>query len=151
HTAYNDRYLDDRAFVARVRQGVPADRPVVVINDTSPLYGSWFLFYLDRPAVLLHNTTFLRSDRLTEPETYVVARAEARRTLAGYGSVTQFDQSVRTRAETSPAERWTLFRVHFRDDLKRLPGDVRISPMQATGRAHGPFLTEDVVTRPRPR
>lgn len=145
HTAFNDRYLDDRAFVARVRDTVPAGRDVVVVNDANPLYASWFLFYLDRPTVLLHNLSFLRSDRLRDAEVYLVARAEARRTLAKYGAVNELDRSCRTRGEASPAERWTLFHLRFRSDLKRLPGDVRISPMQATGRAHGPFLSDAVV------
>lgn len=147
HTAYNDRYLDDRAFVARVREAISAERSVVVINDVNPLYASWLLFYLDRPSILLHNPTFLRSDGLPREEAYVVARAEAKRTLTKYGAVTQLDQSCRTRGEASPAERWTLFHLRFREDLKRLPGDVRISPMQATGRAHGPFLSEEAVAQ----
>lgn len=147
HTAWNDRYLDDRAFVGRVRERVPADADVLVVNDISPLYGSWFLFYLDRPAILLHNTTFLRSDRLPEREAYIIARAQDRRALGRFGEVVQLDQSVRTRAESSSKERWTLFHLRFRDDLKRLPGDVRISPMQATGRAKGPYLTEDLVAQ----
>jgi hypothetical protein len=146
HTAYNDRYLDDRAFVARVREAVPAERSVVVVNDVNPLYGSWFLFYLDRPTVLLHNPTFLRSDRLRDAEVYLVMRAEARHTLTRYGAVTQFDQSCRTRGEAAAAERWTLFHLALRDDLKRLPGDVRISPMQATD-ARGAVLSEDVVAQ----
>jgi hypothetical protein len=51
------------------------------------------------------------------------------------------DQSARTRGELNPADRYTLFRFTYRDDLERVSASkVRITPCQATGRALGPIL-----------
>jgi hypothetical protein len=44
------------------------------------------------------------------------------------------------RREKDDKDRWTLFRVHLRDDLPRKSANVRISPMQAMYRAPGPTL-----------
>ena len=60
--------------------------------------------------------------------------------LEKYGHVEPMLRCKQSRRETSEADRWTLFRVHLRDDLPRRSADVRITPMQAMYRADGPRL-----------
>ena len=49
-------------------------------------------------------------------------------------------QCKEARREKDESERWTLFRLHLRDDLPRKNAHVRISPMQAMYREPGPDL-----------
>jgi hypothetical protein len=98
------------------------------------------LFYLGDRAQLLHNITFLRDDRVRVLDVLIVAHAFEEANLKEYGTPQVVLQSRSSNGEQSPADRWTLFRLRFHDRLVRVPGDVDISPMQATGRAPGPFL-----------
>jgi hypothetical protein len=137
----HDRMRDDRAFIEAARELTPADRQVLVMGDQHPLNASWFLFYLRDRARFVHNHTFLCDDRLPAREVYVIDHSFNRPALEQYGSVEVLAKSRFSKGETSPHDRWALYRLRFRDDLPRLPGVVaRISPMQATGRAFGPFL-----------
>jgi 4-amino-4-deoxy-L-arabinose transferase-like glycosyltransferase len=139
---YMDRYRDDSAFVKAVRRlaaGSP-DCPLLVAGDTHPLNGSWLLFYLGDRARLLHNLSFLRGDDLPRGEVLVVARAGDAAALEEFGTARIVLQSRATRGESTPADRYALFRLRYRSDLVRCPSDVYISPMQATGRALGPYL-----------
>jgi hypothetical protein len=70
----------------------------------------------------------------------VVARAFEVTNLKVYGTPQIILQSSMSHAEQSPGDRWTLFRLRFHDGLVRYSGDIEISPMQATGRAPGPYL-----------
>jgi 4-amino-4-deoxy-L-arabinose transferase-like glycosyltransferase len=138
-TAYLDRYDDDRAFLAEVKTIVPAEAPLFVLNEPHPLNAAWVLYELGPRAHLLHHPTFLSSDRITAPEAYVVGRRYDRPILAGYGEVTAVAESARTRAESSPMDRYTLYRLRFFPDLQRHP-EPPVNGMQATGRSPGPIL-----------
>jgi hypothetical protein len=137
---YLDSYEGDEAFVDQVKAIASNDRPLLVICDVHPLTSSWLLYYLGERAQLLHNITFLRDDRLTAPQVYLVCRHEEEAALAEYGVARELARSARTRGEGSAEQRWTLYDLRFHPHLARMPGDVRISPLQATGRAPGPFL-----------
>ena len=138
-TAFLDRYADDSLFLCKVREEVQADQPIWVLVDNNPLDASWRLFYLG-PQPALHNATFLRSDRFEEPTVYIVCRKSDEKSLQEYGTVEQLDQSRKSRGEESPADRFTLYRLRSHPHLERVPGNVRITPMQATGRKRGPYL-----------
>jgi 4-amino-4-deoxy-L-arabinose transferase-like glycosyltransferase len=137
---YLDRYEFDSVFLQQARALVPADKQLMISGEEAPLNASWILYYVGSRAAFLHNLTFLRDERIADPEVYLIGRAQQKASLESYGSVEVMLQSEHTRAETSPGERYTLFRLHYRDGLQRKPGNVPISPMQATGRAQGPYL-----------
>lgn len=135
-----DRYYHDTAFVKRVRIIVPAEESILVHYDPHVLEAFRTLFYLDDNAKLLHNWTYLRSDRIRESEIYVIGRGHEEAELAKYGTPKVVLQSKQTRGESSPQDRWTLFRLRFHDHLTRVPANLDIRPMQASGRAAGPYL-----------
>jgi len=144
-TAYLDSYSGDREFTAKVRDIVPAETPVYVLNEYHPLNAAWPLYYLGPRAHLLHHITFLSSDLITAAEVYVVARRFAEVDLARYGEVSRMTESPKTRGESSLADRYTLFRLRFFPDLKRYP-EPPVNGMQATGRSSGPTLPEPTRT-----
>ena len=139
-TYYLDKYREDMEFVQKANDLVPADASYFVLNDVNALYASWFIHYTDGRTAMLHNESFLIDDRITAPEIFVIARAKAQSELNRYGVVEVVLQSTRTRGELSPSDRFTLFRLRFRDDLVRKSANIHISPMQATGRWPGPVL-----------
>jgi 4-amino-4-deoxy-L-arabinose transferase-like glycosyltransferase len=137
---YLDSYVADRAFVEEVKAAAEPRTPLLVVFDEHPLNSSWLLYYLGENARLLHNLTFLRDDRIAAPEAFVVCRQRDESALTEYGVAERVAQSAKARGELSPGDRWTLYRLRFHPHLARMPGDVRISPLQATGRQPGPFL-----------
>lgn len=139
-TRFLDRYRADSAFLREAQTLAPSGAPIFVVGDHHPLNASWFLFYLGAQASFLHNQTFALDERIEAREVYLISRFQDWRSLTFYGAVQALLQSEYTKGEQSPAERWTLFRLRFHEDLARKPGTLRISPMQATGRAPGPFL-----------
>ena len=140
-TAYLDSYAGDRHLVAEVRDTVPADARLFVLNEYHPLNAAWPMYYLGPRTQLLHHMTFLSSDRITTAEVYIVARRYAEESLTRFGEVTRITESPKTRAESSPADRYTLFRLRFYPDLVRYP-EPHVNGMQATGRSDGPTLPE---------
>ncbi len=139
---YLDNYAQDSAFLEEAMQRTPAENPVIVVNDTHPLNASWFLFYLHGRGRLIHNLTFLCSEELAGPDAYVLTRTADQAKLAEYGAAELLVQSRHTRGESSPEDRWALFRVHFHPGLRRVAGNVYISPAQAAGLVSGPYLGE---------
>jgi 4-amino-4-deoxy-L-arabinose transferase-like glycosyltransferase len=139
-TNYLDNYRDDSAFLAQAAAAVPGGKPLLVMDDDAPLNASWLLFYLEGRATLLHNLTFLVDDHIAQQEVYLIARRKVDQSLEHFGSYEVLLASKHSRYENSPADRYALFRLRFHERLARLHGPVRISPMQATGRAPGPYL-----------
>jgi 4-amino-4-deoxy-L-arabinose transferase-like glycosyltransferase len=137
-----DRYAGDREFVARVREMVPAEKSVIVMEDYGPLDPSWMVFYLEGRGRLLHNATFLRAEPVIEGEVYVIGRRELGPALDAYGTKEVVLESSRSRDFAREGQRFCLYRVRLRADLERHLGPVYISPMQATGRAPGPDVKE---------
>ncbi len=141
HTKYVDRNRDDNAFLREVpTQAAPQEPLLVTFDPANPLEASRLLFYSPSRTGLLHNLTFLLDDRIRAENVYLIARAGEAVELRRFGSPEIVLQSRYTKNETSPADRWTLFRLHYREDLARRPGTIRISPMQAASRAPGPSL-----------
>jgi 4-amino-4-deoxy-L-arabinose transferase-like glycosyltransferase len=146
-TKYLDSYREDTAFLHQAR-ALTRDRPFYInFDELYPLETFHLLFYSDEHTVLLHNLTFLLDRHIQESEVYVLCRASEGAYLANLGRAELVLQSRHTRGERSPADRRSLFRLHFRADLPRLRADVRISPMQATHRTPGPFLFSAVAQK----
>jgi len=139
-TTFYDNYRPDRALCDRVCQTVPEDASLLVLNDQHPLDSSWVLFYLPERAQLVHNITFLSSEYVPGSTIYVVGRRYDENELRRFGQVELLTESELSRGRRKDDMRWTLYRVTFRQGWERVPGDVHISPMQATGRAPGPHL-----------
>jgi hypothetical protein len=146
-TAYGDRYRDDSAFVEQACALMEPGKPVLILDDDAPLNASWLLFYVGERASLLHNVTFLLDEKITAGEAYLIARRKVEEALPAFGSHEVLLQSRQSRYEKTPADRYALFHLRFHDGLaRRRP--PRISPMQASGRAAGPYLTEPHVQIP---
>ena len=96
-------------------------------------------------AKLLHNLTFLRDEKITAPEVYVITREWDEPRLATLGKTEIVLQSIKSRPsgrakKAKPTnERFTLYRLTFRPDLVRYPAPEHISTMQAMGRKPGPY------------
>lgn len=127
----------DLAFLNEVNRTVPTKESVLVLDNWGPLDASWSLYYMQGRARLLHNATFLRT---ANREAFVVTRVRQSEELPAYGRVEELLRSEVSRNEKSPADRLALYRVTLHDHLARFERPVRISPMQATGRAEGPYL-----------
>jgi 4-amino-4-deoxy-L-arabinose transferase-like glycosyltransferase len=139
-TAYWDRYRADSQFLKETASVVPSGQRIWVMDDDAPLNASWLLYYLEGRATLLHNITFLRGSDIHAGEIYLIARAKQETLLSEYGTFDTILRSEHSRYENGPDDRYALYRLHFHSDLKRVPGPVPISPLQATGRARGPYL-----------
>lgn len=140
-TLIDDRFAADQAFVARVREVVPKDAPLLVHDDCGPLGSSWFLYYFDGRAELLHNPSFLLRDGVAD-ELFVITRRYSAPRFGGYAQSTNLFESDRTQDEGRDEQlRFGLYRLRLHPGLARHRGPVYISPMQATGRALGPDLT----------
>jgi 4-amino-4-deoxy-L-arabinose transferase-like glycosyltransferase len=147
-TAYLDRYEGDKAFLANVNETVPADAELLMMNEPDPLNAAWILYYGGPRVHLLHNESFLNSNRLPA-EVHLIARrndTHPRRretkyedVLKQYGDVDVLFSSDFTRGEKVPGDRYTLYRIRFFPDLVRSDPPY-VNGMQATGRAGGPFL-----------
>lgn len=140
--AFFDQCRFDAAFFRNVRDVLPTDAKLCVNGDFPARMEDFrILFSMPDRTHSLFNLTFLADERLNRDEVYLITRAADRQTLANYGESEIILQSERTRREKSPDDRLTLFRLRFRDDLDRLPtAGVHVSPMQAMGRADGPYL-----------
>ena len=140
--AFGDSYVSDRALVQQVQERVPANVPLYVVNDPEPLDSSWMLFYLKGDTRLLHNLSFLLADEIQEREVWVLGRGWGMRGVEEYGKAETVVESALSRSlKKDPMERWALYRVTLHPDRPRVRADsVKINPMQATGRAAGPFL-----------
>jgi 4-amino-4-deoxy-L-arabinose transferase-like glycosyltransferase len=140
--SFFDQCRFDAAFFRKVREVLPSDAKLCVNGDFPARMEDFrILFSMPDRAHSLFNLTFLADERLGRDDVYVISRAADRTTLANYGESEIILQSDRTRREKSPDDRLTLFRLRFRNDLVRMPADgVRVSPMQAMGRADGPYL-----------
>jgi 4-amino-4-deoxy-L-arabinose transferase-like glycosyltransferase len=136
----DDRFAADLAFVEQVREAVPAEAPLLVYDDFGPLGASWFLYYLDGRAQLLHHPSFLLRDGVAD-EVFVITRRYTAPRFLGLAQSVKLAESERTQDEgRDDQRRFGLYRLRLHPGLARYRGPVYISPMQATGRALGPDL-----------
>jgi 4-amino-4-deoxy-L-arabinose transferase-like glycosyltransferase len=138
--AYLNRSLEDTAFLHEVRRTVPLDQPLMLNSADEALEGLRMQFYIGDTVYFLHNLSFVLDDRIHTSDVYVVTRYKRLPELNKYGHAEPLLKCKQARRETSEADRWTLFRLHLRDDLPRKSAAVRISPMQAMYRTPGPTL-----------
>jgi len=128
--------LDDVTFLRNVGRLVPADKPLIIVAQGS-MHFFRNQFYSRPEAILAHNITYLRDDRIRATEVYLIARYRARtfigKELGMYEIVTQ---SAQSRREGSPDDRWTLFRLRFNPNLIRY-SCPKISVLQAMERGEG--------------
>ncbi len=137
-----DDMKNDTEFLRRVG-AVAQPRVPLLINgnaDEVSLLVFRMPFYLPDRARLLHNLTYLLDERIEAAEVYVVGRAADEAELVRYGQVEVVLQSRRSHLERTPADRLTLFRLRFREGLRRYPVPAYVTPMQAMGREPGPSL-----------
>jgi 4-amino-4-deoxy-L-arabinose transferase-like glycosyltransferase len=139
-TAYWDRYREDSQFLKQSANLVPDQQHILVMDDDAPLNASWLLFYLEGRATLLHNITFLRASDIHDQEIYLIARQKYESILSQYGTYEMLLHSERSRYENGPEDRYALYHLRFHADIQRIADPVPISPLQATGRAPGPYL-----------
>jgi 4-amino-4-deoxy-L-arabinose transferase-like glycosyltransferase len=130
----------DLALLEEAKKLTPANCPVLVLDTWGPLDPSWSMYHLMGRGRMLHNITFLRDDRLPEGDLYVLSRPMHVQAAGQLGRVEELARSSFSRGEKEPSQRLILYRIRLFPHVARLPGDVYISPMQATGRALGPVL-----------
>lgn len=135
----SDNTAADMRFLREVNRVVPPDQPLMINAATYTLDFFRLQFYLPADARLLHNLTFLRDQTITAPEVYVVTRARDEVDLRQLGQVQEIAQSEKTRRETSPQDRFTLYKLRFNPGLKRYPAPDHIGVMEAMQRKPGPF------------
>jgi 4-amino-4-deoxy-L-arabinose transferase-like glycosyltransferase len=137
---YLHRSLEDTNFLCEVQRRLsPQDVLLVHVGEES-LEGLHVQYYLARPLFLLHNLSFIHDKRISGPDVFLVTRYRYLPDVDKYGRAEMVFQCTKSRREESPADRWTLFRLHLRPDLERKDAHVRISPMQAIYREPGPNL-----------
>ncbi len=140
--ARTDHTIDDTAFLLRCQKEVPDNVPLFIDGKLGPPGNLDFFriqFYSCADAVLLHNLTFLRSQSITSPIVYVIARQGDGKLLEQLGNVQAIDQSPRSHEIETPAGRFTLFKVIFNPHLQRYPTPPYVTSLQAMERAPGPW------------
>lgn len=135
-----DLTTEDTAFLHRAEAEVPRDQPLLVNAD---LGGEMDFFrnqfYIRADAILLHNLSYLRDQQIAAPDVWVITRRYDLDKLEQLGAVEEKDASTHTRRERSPAERFTLFHLHFKPGLQRYPRPAYVNTLQAMGREKGPY------------
>jgi len=136
-THLRDDYVPDTQFLVKdVNDVVPKDKLLAINAGIGPLDFFRVQFYLRPNAVLLHNLSYLRSDRIHSADAYVVAEVKALPALQSLGEATLISQSSRPPRINVP--KLGLFHVAFSPDLQRYP-PPKVSPMQAMMREDGPW------------
>jgi 4-amino-4-deoxy-L-arabinose transferase-like glycosyltransferase len=141
-----DHTVDDTAFLIRCRAEVPASAPLYIDGKLGPTGNLDFFriqFYSRPDAILLHNLTFLRDQRITAPVVYVICRERDRSFLDQLGVTQQIDQSPKSHEMGDPKTaffgRFTLYRLTFHPLIQRYPAPAYITSEQAMERSPGPW------------
>ncbi|WP_455387970.1 ArnT family glycosyltransferase [Petrachloros mirabilis] len=139
----SDQSLGDTLFLKEVPARITTGIPVVVNADLGSMDVFRILFYLHDlgdQVLPVHNLTYLLDERIQTEAVYVVSRKKDLPVLERYGTADVVLESPRTRRETSPQDRFTLFYLAFHKNLQHQAASSYISPMQAMHRAKGPYL-----------
>jgi hypothetical protein len=115
---------------------VPEDELLAINAGIGPLDFFRVQFYLRPNAILLHNLSFLRSNRIHGDDIYVVTRVQDLDSLKSLGEVELVSPSPRPPRINVPE--LGLFHLTFAPDLQRYP-PPKVSPMQAMMREPGPW------------
>jgi 4-amino-4-deoxy-L-arabinose transferase-like glycosyltransferase len=136
-THLRDETVADTQFLKKdVEAVVPKDKLLAIDAGIGPLDFFRVQFYLRSNAILLHNLSFLRSDRIHADDVYVVTQVGDLDSLKSLGDAELVSQSLRPVRINVP--KLGLFHLTFAPDLKRYPVP-KVSPMQAMMREAGPW------------
>ena len=131
-----DGTVADTQFLRHdVEAKVPPNKTLVIDAAIGPLDFFRVQYYLRGNALLLHNLSYLRSDRIRSADVYVVARASDLAPLQMLGEARILALSPRSPQANVPE--LALFHLQFKPGLARYPPPP-VSPMQAMMRAPGP-------------
>jgi hypothetical protein len=142
-----DHTLDDTSFLLRVRSEVPTDAPLFIDAKMGPPGNLDFFrtqFYSRPSAILIHNLTFLRDEKIHDPVVYLICRTKDEPVLATLGTFSIVDQSRQSHEERDDKAKavfgkFTLYRLTFFPNLRRYPAPTQITSLQAMERAPGPW------------
>ncbi|MGD0461965.1 MAG: phospholipid carrier-dependent glycosyltransferase [Tepidisphaeraceae bacterium] len=132
----DDTVADTQFLRQDVEAAVPRDKVLAINAAIGPLDFFRVQFYLRDDALLLHNLSFLRSDRIHATDVYVVGQKSDLQPLQSLGKVERIARSSRPRKVNVPP--LALFHLIYATDLKRYP-PPDVSPMQAMMRQPGPW------------
>jgi 4-amino-4-deoxy-L-arabinose transferase-like glycosyltransferase len=139
----DDTVADTRFLRQDVEAAVPRDKLLAIDASIGPLDFFRVQFYLRADALLLHNPSFLRSDRIHAADVYVVGSVQDLALLKKLGETELIARSPRLPKQNVPE--LALFHLTFAPDLKRYPPPP-VSPMQAMMRQPGPWCGPEFVT-----
>ncbi len=140
-TLYMDNYEHDIVFLRQSCATVPPKSVLLVNAEDGALTASWWMHYSKDRIQMIHNPSFLRDSRIAAKDVYLIGRRHIADDLKAYGTVEIVLDCPRSRAQGYPGDVQTLYHIRFFPDLAKTPGDIRYTPLQATTRAPGPFLT----------
>ena len=136
-THLRDDTVADTQFLRNdVEAGVPKDKLLAINAGIGPLDFFRVQFYLRPYAILLHNLSFLRSNRINANDVYVVTQVQDSDSLKSLGDVELVSKSSRPPRVNVPE--LALFHLTFAPGLERYPVP-KVSPMQAMMREPGPW------------
>jgi 4-amino-4-deoxy-L-arabinose transferase-like glycosyltransferase len=132
----DDTVADTQFLRNQVEAVVPKDKLLAIDAAIGPLDFFRVQFYLRGDAILLHNLTYLRSDKIQSQDMYVVAQPTDLAALQTLGDAEMLSESTRPPRKDVP--HLALFHVIFSPDLHRY-APPPVSPMQAMMRQPGPW------------
>jgi 4-amino-4-deoxy-L-arabinose transferase-like glycosyltransferase len=136
-THLRDGTVADTQFLRNdVEAAVPKDKLLAVDAGIGPLDFFRVQFYLRPNAMLLHNLSYLRSNRIGAGDIYVVTQVRDANVLQSMGDVDLVSQSSRPAQRDVP--HLGLFHLTFAPGLERF-SPPKVSPMQAMMREAGPW------------
>jgi 4-amino-4-deoxy-L-arabinose transferase-like glycosyltransferase len=145
-THIRDDTVPDTQFLRQdVEAFVPRDKLLAINGAIGPLDFFRVQFYLRGNAVLLHNLSFLRNDRIHASDAYIVGQISDLKLLQSLGNVDLVAQSSRPRKINVPP--LALFHLIYAPDLQRYP-PPEVSPMQAMMRQPGPWCGPELREPP---
>lgn len=132
----DERVTDTEFLRDDVEAVVPPDKLLAINAAIGPLDFFRVQFYLRGDALLVHNLTYLRSDRIHASDVYVVGQISDISYLKTLGDVELISRSPRPPQKDVPS--LALFHLTFSPGLQRYPPPP-VSPMQAMMRQPGPW------------
>lgn len=136
----SERTVADTQFLRQARSLVPENRKLFINADLGSMDFFRLQFYSRSDAILLHNLTFLRDEKIQDGEVYVITRAKDQQKLETLGKVAVISRSEKSHDDGGkPQGLFTLFKLTFDPDLLRFPAPTRITSLQAMDRAKGPY------------
>ncbi|HEY1922952.1 MAG TPA: glycosyltransferase family 39 protein [Tepidisphaeraceae bacterium] len=145
-THLRDDTIPDTQFLRQdVEAKVPRDKVMAINAAIGPLDFFRVQFYLRGDAILLHNLSYLRSDRIHAPDVYIVGQMSDLAPLQQLGQVKLIAQSPRPKKVNVPP--LALFHLVYASDLKRY-SPPPVSAMQAMMRQSGPWCGPELPEPP---